>query len=91
MKQEGLAAGLVCMLEERALPRDKAPLEELIANFFIAGSARIDLIAKIIDIDNDIGTFNFDINNLEDTANAMESLGNSPGKRVNYTVTDNYG
>lgn len=81
MKKEGLAADLVCMLDERGLPRDTAPLEELIANFFIAGAARIDLIAKIIDIDNDIGTFNYDVTNLEETANALESLGNSPGKR----------
>lgn len=80
MNKEGLAADLVCMLEERALPRDKAKLEELIANFFIAGAARIDLIAKIITLDNDMGTFNFDIDNLEETANAIESLGNSPSK-----------
>ncbi|KAL9964361.1 hypothetical protein ACROYT_G027992 [Oculina patagonica] len=89
MKQEGLAAGLVCLLEERALPRDKAPLEELIANFFIAGSARIDLIAKIIDIDNDIGTFNFDINNLEETANAIESIGNSPEAPIAENIQQN--
>ena len=80
MNKEGLAADLVCMLDERGLPRDTAPLKKLIESFFIAGGARIDLIAKIIDIDNDIGTFNFDINNLEETANAMESLSNSPSK-----------
>ncbi|XP_078381574.1 uncharacterized protein LOC144664346 isoform X2 [Oculina patagonica] len=90
MKKEGLAAGLVCLLQERALPRHKAPLEELIANFFIAGSARIDLIAKIIDIDNDIGTFNFDINNLEETANAMESVSNSPEAPIAENIQQNF-
>ena len=80
MNKEGLAKDLVCMLDERLLPSDTAAFKELIANFFIAGAARIDLIAKIIDIDNDIGTYDYDITNLEETANALESINNSPGK-----------
>ncbi len=75
MNQEGLAADLVCMLEERSLPRNKAKLEERIKRFFIAGSARIDLIAKVIDLDNDIGGYNFDIRNLNETANDIQKLG----------------
>ena len=80
MNKEALAADLVCMLDERSLPRDKAKFEQQIENFFIDGAARIDLIAKIIDLDNDIGGLNFDIPNLEETANEIESLRNSPGK-----------
>lgn len=80
MNKEGLAADLVCMLDERSLPRDKAKFEEQIAWFFIAGAARIDLIAKVIDLDNDIGGYNFDIANLEETSNNIQSLMKSGGK-----------
>lgn len=48
MNKEGLAEDLVCMLYERSLPRNKARLQELIERFFIAGAARIDLIAKVM-------------------------------------------
>ena len=48
MNKEGLAEDLVCMLDERSLPRNKARLQELIERFFIAGAARIDLIAKVM-------------------------------------------
>ncbi len=80
MNKEGLAADLVCMLEERSLPRNKAKFQEQIERFFIAGAARIDLIAKVIDLDNQIGGHNFDIPNLEETSNAIESLGETGGK-----------
>ena len=84
MNKEGLAADLVCMLDERSLPRNKAKFQEQIERFFIAGAARIDLIAKVIDLDNQIGGYNFDIQNLEETSNALESLGESAGK--NYLL-----
>ena len=42
-------------------------------DFFIAGAARINLIAKVMDLDNEIGGHNFDIPNLEETANETES------------------
>ena len=80
MNKEGLAADLVCMLDERSLPRNKARLQELIERFFIAGAARIDLIAKVIDLDNDIGGYKFDIANLQETANEIENIGKSRGK-----------
>ena len=80
MNKEGLAAGLVCMLEERLLPRHKAKFEEQVERFFIAGAARIDLIAKVIDLDNAIGGYNFDIPNLEETANEIELLKTIKGK-----------
>ena len=84
MNKEGLTADLVCMLEERSLPRNKAKFEEQIKRFFIAGSARIDLIAKVIDLDNEIGGNNFDISNLNDTSNAIETLGKTPGNNYYF-------
>ena len=83
-KKEGLAADFACMLDERLLPRDSARLKEQIERFFIAGGARIDLIAKVIDLDNDIGGYNFDINNLQETSNTLLSLSQVAGK--NYYV-----
>ncbi|CAH3128101.1 unnamed protein product [Pocillopora meandrina] len=77
MNKEGLAADLVCLLDEKSKPRNSAKFQEQIERFFIAGAARIDLIAKVIDLDNEIGGHNFDIPNLEETANEIESLGNS--------------
>ena len=83
MNKEGLTADLVCMIEERSLPRNVAKFKEQIESFFIAGAARIDLIAKVIDLDNEIGGYNFDILNLEETQNQMESLGKtSEGKTL---------
>jgi len=79
--KEGLAADLVCLLKERSLPRNRAKFQEQIERFFIAGAARIDLIAKVIDLDNAIGGYNFDIPNLEETSNTLQSLsqtGESP-------------
>ena len=80
MNKEGLAADLVCMVEERSLPRNVAKFQEQIERFFIAGAARIDLIAKVIDLDNQIGGYNFDIPNLQETANELQSLKNIGGK-----------
>lgn len=77
MNKEGLAADLVCLLDESSKPRNSAKFQEQIERFFIAGAARIDLIAKVMDLDNEIGGHNFDIPNLEETANEIESLGNS--------------
>ena len=68
------------MLEERSLPRNRAKFQEQIERFFTAGGARIDLIAKVIDLDNDIGGHNFDIANLEETSNTLLSLSQTPGK-----------
>ena len=68
------------MAEERLLPRNMAKLQEQIERFFIAGGARIDLIAKVIDLDNDIGGYNFDINNLQETSDTLQSLSQSDGK-----------
>ena len=79
MNKEGLTADLVCLLEGRLPEHKTAKLKQQIERFFIAGAARIDLIAKVIDLDNDIGGHNFNIPNLEETANKLESLSNSEG------------
>ncbi len=79
MNKEGLAKDLVCLLD-LANDVQQAKLKEKIENFFIAASTRIDAIAKIMDLDNDIGTFNFDIENLAETENQLRSLGEAPGK-----------
>lgn len=65
---------------ERTTDTQKALLKQQIENFFIAGAARIDLIAKVLDLDNDIGTYNYDIQNLAETENQLTSLGDSLGK-----------
>ena len=78
--KEGLAADLVCLLEESSLPRNRAKFPEQIERLFIAGSARIDLIAKVTDFDNAIGGYDFDIPNLEDTSDTLQSLSQTGGK-----------
>lgn len=80
MNKEGLAADLVCMIEERSLPRNVAKFKEQIKRFFIAGAARIDLIARVIDLDNNIGGYNFNIPKLEETANDLENRRKIGGK-----------
>ena len=80
MNKEGLAADLTCMMEEKLRPSEVANFKELIERFFISGAARIDLIAKVIDLDNAIGGYNFDIQNLEETVNELESLRNIGGE-----------
>ena len=56
----------------------KAKLE----SYFIAGAARIDLIAKIIDLDNDIGGYNFDIPLLSETERAIKDVGKPAGTKT---------
>ena len=86
MNKESLAAQLVCMLEVRSRPQDVAGLKQYIESFFIAGSARIDLIGKVMDLDNDIGGYNFDIPLLEETQQCITDIGNAGGtiKKIKY-------
>ena len=80
MNKEGLAADLVCMIERSYSITQVTKFTAQIERFFIAGAARIDLIAKVIDLDNAIGGYNFDIPNLQETSNELESLSNIGGK-----------
>ena len=86
MNKEGLAADLVCMVEERSRPTNVAKFQEQIERFFIAGAARIDLIAKVIDLDNQIGGYNFNIRNFQDTANELKTLKNIGGKAYRFMI-----
>lgn len=81
MNAEELRAALVCMLEEK-LPRYAARFSEQVERFLIAGAARIDLIAKVIDLDNDIGGYNFDISLLKSTEQEIRILSRSTGKLI---------
>ena len=54
MNKEELAVDLVCLLDERSKPRNSAKFHEQVERFFIAGPARIDLIAKVMDLNNEI-------------------------------------
>ena len=81
MNKEKLASKLVCLLDVASRPQDTADLQEVIESFFIAGAARVDLIAKVMDLDNDIGGYNFDIPLLEETQKAIADIGKPTGKK----------
>lgn len=74
-----MARDLVCLLELQSRPQDVAELTKLIENFFISGAARIDLIAKVLDLDNEMGGLNFDIPLLEEMEDAVTSLSEPTG------------
>ena len=71
---------MVCLLEEASRPRDVVIFEQMMESFFTVGASRIDLIGKVMDLDNEIGGYNFDIPLLEDTEEAITQLGRAEGK-----------
>ena len=87
MNKETIAEDLVCLLDVASRPQDVAGLKAKIASFFIVASVRIDLIAKIMDLDNDIGTHNFDIPLLDKTQREIKSIAQSPGMETVYLKT----
>lgn len=82
MQKESLASELVCLLDVASRESDVAPLKQQLESYFIAGAARIDLIGKITDLDNEIGGYNFDIPLLEETATTIKDLGNPSGTPI---------
>ena len=80
-----MARDLVCLLEIQSRSQDVAELTKLMENFFIRGAARIDLIAKVLDLDNDMGGLNFDIPLLEETEDALTSLSEPTGIKWSFT------
>ena len=54
-------------------------------SFFIAGAARIDLIAESMNLDNDIGGYKFDIPLLAQTKKAIEVATQTKGNLVNVS------
>lgn len=81
MNKESLAAELVCLLEIQSREQDVAELKKLIEHFFISGAARIDLIAKVMDLDNELGGLIFDIPLLTETEDALTTLTQPTGMK----------
>ena len=77
--REALTADLICLLDIASRPKDTAELKQHIESFFITGSARIDLIARILDLDNEIGGINYDIPVLEETMLSINEIGKPAG------------
>ena len=76
------------MLDVAALPKDVAGFKRLIESFFIAGAARIDLIGEVMDLDNEIGGYNFDIPLLEETEKTIRDIGRPGGEEyIFFKVT----
>lgn len=73
MNKETFAKELVCLVAVS----NTRNLELEIEKYFIAGTARIDLIAKVMDLDNDIGGLKFDITILNDAENAIKTASTS--------------
>ena len=82
ISKEKLAADLDCLLGEASRPRDVAALKAEIESYFIVGGARIDMIGKVMELDNNIGTYNFDIPLLEKTEKGIIAAGKSKGMRI---------
>ena len=81
MNKEALTEELFCMLEVAARPQDVAGFKRHLESFFIAGAARIDLIGKVMDLDNEIGGHNFDIPLLDETEKTLTNIGKPQGKK----------
>lgn len=77
------------MLDVAALPQDVASFKRLIESFFIAGAARIDLIGEVMDLDNEIGGYNFDIPLLEETEKTINDIGRPGGEEYFLLRLDN--
>ena len=74
-----LAAQLVCLLDIASREQDVARLKQLIEQFFSYGAARIDLIGKCMDLDNEIGGYNFDIPLLEESEQSLLAVSGQAG------------
>ena len=81
INKEGFAADLVCLLEE-GTPRNVAQLKAEIESYFVLGAARIDMIAKVMDLDNSIGGHSFDIPLLHQTEMAIAEFSQPEGMRL---------
>ena len=79
MNKERFVAELVCLLEVASREQDVAEFKAEIESFFIIGAARIDLIARLLELDNEIGGYMYDIKVLEDTDQAITDLRSLPG------------
>ena len=71
-----------------------AEFKSEIEKFFIDGGTRIDLIAQVMELDNNIGTYNYDIVNLKETEKQIKAVNKAKGKnsllQENYVVAREY-
>ncbi|XP_027042405.1 uncharacterized protein LOC113670461 [Pocillopora damicornis] len=74
INNEGLLADLVCLLDVDLPPHVTATFKSEIEKFFIDGGTRIDLIAQVMELDNNIGTYNYDIANLKETQKQIQAV-----------------
>ena len=81
MNKVELRKELLCLMEVASLPTGPAALDAEIESFFVSGAARIDLIGKCMDLDNDMGGYLFDVPLLSDTENAINEVGKSDGEK----------
>ena len=87
MNKETLTQELVCLLDVASRQADVAEFKQLMESFFIAGAARINLIAEILNLDNDIRGYNFDIPLLAQTAQAIKA---ATLKKGNFFVNSEF-
>ena len=78
MNKEKLSAELVCLFKA-SRDKDEAAIQADIESFFAVGAARIDLIARILELDNQIGGDMYDIKVVEDTKKEITDASRSPG------------
>ena len=81
MNKVELRKELLCLMEVASLPTGPAALDAEIESFFVSGAARIDLIGKCMDLDNEMGGYLFDVPLLSDTENAIKEVGKSDGEK----------
>ncbi|KAJ7392017.1 hypothetical protein OS493_014953 [Desmophyllum pertusum] len=85
-----LAAQLVCLLDIASREQDVARLKQLIEQFFSYGAARIDLIGKCMDLDNEIGGYNFDIPLLEESEQSLLAVSGQAGTTLTEEMQVNF-
>lgn len=73
MNKEALTTQLVCMLDVTSLLESTlvAEFKQHFESFFLTGEQRIELIAKVMDLDNEIGGLNFDIKLFQQTRESI--------------------
>ena len=87
MNKEKFTAELVCLLDVASRPQDMADFKQEIESFFTVGGTRIDLIGKVMELDNNLGTYKFDIKLLGDTQKAINEIGKSKGTKAFFCIS----
>ncbi|KAM7430868.1 hypothetical protein ABFA07_018466 [Porites harrisoni] len=90
MNKVELRKELLCLMEVASLPTGPAALDAEIESFFVSGAARIDLIGKCMDLDNEMGGYLFDVPLLSDTENAIKEVGKSDETPLTTKLQQNF-